>query len=140
MTCIGHQIPAPDGSRVGAILTIHCPSPQPPSNHPALAGLYSSAEASISPTSAFVPPLDLSPHPNRFGSKAGRSHKATDDWVLRRQTRIKGSPGGLTDHYDSRLSPHLLGRSWVCPLPCTHYDSCRVAVLTSALRLGLLKP
>lgn len=53
------------------VLTIHCPLPWPPGSRPTLDGLHSPAGASISPSSACIPPLDPSPHLKRLGSKVG---------------------------------------------------------------------
>lgn len=64
------------------ILTIHCPSPWPPGSHPALEGLHSPAEAAISPTLAFIPPLDSSPSTQQIWIKDGRNHKPAEDELL----------------------------------------------------------
>lgn len=102
------------------ILTIHCPSPWPPGSYPALEGLHSPAEAAISPTPAFIPPLGSSPHPNRFGSKMGETinQQRMGSWTL-------------TGPCNSRLEPWLLGQNWVYPLLQTLYDSFRVTGLLS---------
>ena len=97
--------------------TIHCPSP---GFHPALQGVHTFDEAAVSPTSAFSPPLDLSPRAHRFGSEVGRNCKPVGDWLLKEKGGIQVSPSALTGHCDSRLATRLLGQSWVCFLPPSH--------------------